>query len=38
MKGKGFPLDDLPFTVSLGGECARATLFNMGLIHYHWKS
>ena len=36
-KDKGFPLDDLPFTVSLG-ECAKATLFNMGLVHYHWKS
>jgi tetratricopeptide (TPR) repeat protein len=35
-KDKGFPLDDLPFTVSLG-ECAKATLFNMGLVHYHWK-
>jgi tetratricopeptide (TPR) repeat protein len=36
-KYKGFPLDELPFTVSLG-ECAKATLFNMGLVHYHWKS
>lgn len=36
-KDKGFPLDELPFTVSLG-ECAKATLFNMGLVHYHWKS
>jgi tetratricopeptide (TPR) repeat protein len=36
-KDKGFPLDELPFTVSLF-ECAKATLFNMGLVHYHWKS
>ena len=30
-----FPLDERPFTVSIG-ECSKATLFNMGLIHYHW--
>lgn len=36
-KKNTFPLDDQPFTVSLG-ECSKATLFNMGLIHYHWGS
>lgn len=30
-----FPIDERPFTVSMG-ECSKATLFNMGLIHYHW--
>lgn len=30
-----FPLDERPFTVSIG-EVSKATLFNMGLIHYHW--
>jgi hypothetical protein len=29
------PLDQVPFTVPLG-ECSKATLFNMGQIHYHW--
>ncbi|KAL7564467.1 hypothetical protein ACA910_001561 [Epithemia clementina (nom. ined.)] len=28
-------IDERPFTVSMG-ECSKATLFNMGLIHYHW--
>jgi tetratricopeptide (TPR) repeat protein len=32
---KGFPLDERQFTVSIG-ECSKATLFNMGLIHYYW--
>jgi tetratricopeptide (TPR) repeat protein len=30
-----FPLDERPFTVSIG-ECTKATLYNMGLIHYNW--
>ena len=30
-----FPVDERPFTVSMG-ECSKATLFNMGLVHYHW--
>ena len=30
-----FPVDERPWTVSMG-ECSKATLFNMGLIHYHW--
>jgi len=30
-------LDELPFTVPLE-ECSKATLFNMGQIHYRWGS
>jgi tetratricopeptide (TPR) repeat protein len=30
-------LDYLPFTVPLE-ECSKATLFNMGQVHYHWGS
>ena len=34
---KSCNLDELPFTVPLE-ECSKATLFNMGQIHYHWGS
>lgn len=30
-------LDDRSFVIPLD-ECSKATLFNMGLIHYHWGS
>lgn len=31
------PIDDRSFVIPLE-QCSKATLFNMGLIHYHWGS
>jgi len=34
---KNGPIELLPFIIPIG-QCSKATLFNMGLIHYHWGS
>jgi tetratricopeptide (TPR) repeat protein len=36
-KDEDVPDPERPFTVSLG-HCSKATLFNMGLVHYCWES
>jgi tetratricopeptide (TPR) repeat protein len=35
--GKPRPIDERQFIISIE-QCSKATLFNMGLIHYHWGS
>jgi tetratricopeptide (TPR) repeat protein len=36
-KGEDLPVDFRTFIIPLN-QCAKATLFNMGLVHYRWKS
>jgi tetratricopeptide (TPR) repeat protein len=35
--GQPKPIDERQFIISIE-QCSKATLFNMGLIHYHWGS
>jgi tetratricopeptide (TPR) repeat protein len=35
--GQPKPIDERQFTILIE-QCSKATLFNMGLIHYHWGS